>query len=253
MKFSYLGSGSKGNAALVEAGSTLVMVDCGFSVTQVESRLDRLSRSARDIDAIVVTHEHSDHLGGVARLARRYELPVWMTAGTWAAARDKKIPSLHLFNSHQTFSVGDLTLRPMPVPHDAREPCQFVFDDGQRRLAILTDTGHITPHIVERLEQCDALVIEFNHDYEMLMLGPYPQKVKQRVAGNLGHLNNRQAAEMVGRLDLSKLQHLVAVHISEVNNSVTHAMKALSDELGEDAQRVEFAGQKTGLGWRELA
>jgi phosphoribosyl 1,2-cyclic phosphodiesterase len=252
LKFSYLGSGSKGNAALVEAGSTLVMVDCGFSVTQVESRLSRLSRSARDVDAIVVTHEHSDHLGGVARLARRYEIPVWMTAGTWAAARDKQIPSLHLFNSHETFRVGDLTLRPMPVPHDAREPCQFVFDDGQHRLAILTDTGHITPHIEERLAQCDALVIEFNHDYDMLMLGPYPQKVKQRVAGNLGHLNNRQAAEMIGRLDFSRLQHLVAVHISEVNNSVTLAMSALSDALGDDAQRVEFAGQKSGLGWREL-
>lgn len=253
MKFSYLGSGSKGNAALVEAGDTLVMLDCGFSVAQAESRLERLSRSAQDIDAIVVTHEHSDHLGGVARFSRRHDIPVWMTSGTWAAARDKQIPHLHLFNSHQTFSVGNLTLRPMPVPHDAREPCQFVFDDGQHRLAILTDTGHITPHIEERLAQCDALVIEFNHDYGMLMLGPYPRKVKERVAGNLGHLNNCQAAEVIGRLTLSRLQHLVAVHVSEVNNTQALAMGALSDVLGDDADRVEFASQKNGLGWRELA
>jgi phosphoribosyl 1,2-cyclic phosphodiesterase len=141
----------------------------------------------------------------------------------------------------------------MPVPHDAREPCQFVFDDGRHRLAILTDTGHITPHIEDRLAECDALVIEFNHDYGMLMLGPYPRKVKDRVAGDTGHLNNRQAAEVIGRLTVARLQHLVAVHISEVNNTQALVMSALTDVLGDDAHRVEFACQKNGLGWRELA
>ncbi len=253
MKFSYLGSGSKGNAALVESGDTLVMLDCGFSVAEAENRLARLSRSPADIDAILVTHEHSDHIGGVARFSRRHDVPVWMTAGTWAAARDKGVPDLRLFNCHQKFEVGELTLRPMPVPHDAREPCQFVFDDGHRRLGILTDTGHITPHIEERLAACDALVIECNHDLDRLMIGPYPRRVKERVAGQLGHLNNHQAAHLVAGVDVARLQHLVAVHISEINNTCELAKAALEEAMGTAAEMVEFADQEAGLEWRELA
>jgi len=252
IRFSYLGSGSKGNAALVSAGDTCVMIDCGFSVAAAEARLARLDLQADAIDAILVTHEHSDHIGGVARLARRHRLPVWMTPGTHAAAPDKELPGLRLFNCHEPFSIGDLWIEPMPVPHDAREPCQFVFSDGDCRLGILTDTGHVTRHITECLSRCDALVVECNHDLDMLMRGPYPLTVKRRVAGDLGHLNNDQAAALVGAIDKDRLQHLVAVHISETNNTRDLAVEALAAALGTHEREIGAACQSGGLGWRQI-
>ena len=251
-RFAYLGSGSKGNSALVQAGKTCVMVDCGFSVTATEARLARLGMSADSIDALLVTHEHSDHIGGVARLARRYGMPVWMTAGTYAAAPDREIADPRLFSCHESFAIGDLEVEPMPVPHDAREPCQFVFGDGRRRLGILTDIGHVTRHVEDSLSVCDALVIECNHDLEMLMSGPYPRPLKERVAGHLGHLNNEQASALVKGLDTGRLQHLVAVHISEVNNTRELAVNALASASGGVAEDIQFACQDAGLDWREL-
>lgn len=252
MRFAYLGSGSKGNAALVEAGATTVMLDCGFSLIEAEARLARLGRAPSAIAAIVVTHEHADHLGGVARFARRHRVPVWMTPGTWAAARDRDIPELRLFSCHESFALGDLELHPMPVPHDAREPCQFVFGDGALRLGVLTDAGHVTAHIVERLAGCDALVIECNHDVDMLLDGPYPPRLKQRVVGQLGHLNNGQARDLVGRLPAARLQHVVAVHVSEVNNTPVLARGALAEGLGCEPGDIELACQAGGLDWRSL-
>jgi phosphoribosyl 1,2-cyclic phosphodiesterase len=252
VRFAYLGSGSKGNAALVEAGGTTVMLDCGFSLAEVEIRLARLGRTPSDVDAIVVTHEHGDHIGGVARFARRHRTPVWMTPGTWAAARDRDIPVLRLFSCHEPFGLGELELQPMPVPHDAREPCQFVFSDGARRLGILTDTGHVTVHVAQRLAVCDALVIECNHDVDMLLEGPYPQRLKQRVVGQLGHLNNGQARELVAALEPTRLQHVVAVHVSEVNNTPELARGALAAGLGCDAQEIALACQSGGLDWLPL-
>ncbi len=252
MRFSYLGSGSKGNSALVGSGDTCVMIDCGFSVAAAETRLARLGVAVGDIAAVLVTHEHSDHIGGVARLARRYGIAVWMTPGTFAAAPDKDIPGLNLFSCHESFEVGDLRIEPMPVPHDAREPCQFVFGDGDRRLGILTDTGHITRHIAERLSGCDALVIECNHDLDMLMRGPYPMTVKRRVAGDLGHLNNSQSAALIHDLDTGCLQHLVAVHISETNNTRDLALEALASALGVPQNEIGAAGQEGGLDWRRI-
>lgn len=252
MRFAYLGSGSKGNAALVEVGDTTLMLDCGFSLAAVGRRLDRLGRSASDIDGLVVTHEHSDHIGGVARFARRHGVPVWMTAGTWAAARDRDLPEIRLFNCHEPFAIGDVELNPMPVPHDAREPCQFVFSDGARRLGVLTDTGHVTPHITAQLGSCDALVVEANHDVDMLLEGPYPPRIKQRVVGDLGHLNNGQARELVAALELDRLQHLIAVHVSEVNNTAALARAALAAGLGCDDEEIEVAGQDGGLDWHEI-
>jgi len=253
MRFSYLGSGSRGNSALVESGGTCVMIDCGFSVAATETRLARLGRSVGDVDALLVTHEHSDHIGGVARLARRHGIPVWMTAGTWGAAPDPDIPGLNLFNCHEPFEVGDVRIEPMPVPHDAREPCQFVFTDGARRLGILTDTGHVTRHIASALSRCDALVIECNHDLDMLMQGPYPMTVKRRVAGELGHLNNEQAAALIEEIDVSRLQHLVAVHISDTNNTRQLAVDALATALGTGGGEIEAACQNGGLDWRHIA
>jgi phosphoribosyl 1,2-cyclic phosphodiesterase len=209
MRFASLGSGSHGNATLVEVGSTRLMIDCGFSCKETEKRLRQLEVEPDSIDAILVTHEHSDHISGVARYSRRHGTPVWMTPGTEAVHQGGKVAELNRFSSHASFSIGDIDIQPFPVPHDAREPCQFVFSSGQKRLGLLTDAGSITRHMVEALEGLDALILEFNHDAGMLEEGPYPPGLKARVGGDFGHLSNHQAADLLGRLDLHRLKLLV--------------------------------------------
>lgn len=253
MRFASIGSGSKGNGTLIEVGSTRVLMDCGFSIAQVEQRMARLGCSPGELDAIVVTHEHGDHIKGVGALARRYKLPVWLTYGT---ARHQhrlgKLPQQHAFSSHEAFSIGDLAIEPYPVPHDASEPVQFVFSDGARRLGILTDVGCWTPHIERCLSNCDALVLECNHDVDLLARGPYPPSLKQRVGGRHGHLSNAQAAELLSRLDTGKLQHLVAAHLSEENNSPEHAAQALAGVMACEAEWIAIADQEQGLDWRDV-
>lgn len=252
LRFSSLGSGSRGNATLVEAGRTCVMVDCGFSVTETRRRLACLGKSPEDIDAILVTHEHSDHIGGVAALARRFGIPVWMTAGTSVVHGDTEVPSLDWFCGLETFAIGDLEITPFPVPHDAREPCQFVFGDGASRLGVLTDTGSVTAHIRRQLDACQALLLECNHDTDLLAGGPYPPVLKRRVGGHLGHLSNRQAAGLLSELDTGTLRHVVAAHLSDKNNRPELARAALAAALGCASDWIGVADQAAGLGWRQV-
>lgn len=253
MRFALLGSGSKGNATLVEKGATRLLVDNGFSLKELERRLGRIGVEAGDLSAILVTHEHSDHISGVGPLARKYKIPVWMTPGTWKRQRTGEIPELSLFNCHQDFSIGGIQVHPFPVPHDAREPAQFVFSDGDKRLGVLTDTGMITPHIEVQLNGCDALILECNHDSEMLRSGPYPAALQKRVAGQLGHLSNDQAEAVISAIECSRLQHLVAAHLSEQNNLPQLAREALSRGLDCETQWIALADQNEGLDWREIA
>ena len=237
---------------LIEARQTRLMLDNGFSVRETEKRLALLGVDASSIDAILVTHEHSDHVNGVGALARKYGLTVYATRGTLACERLGELPDSRVINSHQHFSIGDLQIHPFPVPHDAKEPCQFVFDDGNRRLGILTDTGSCTAHIEEKLSGCDALVLECNHDVDMLAEGDYPYNVKLRVAGNYGHLNNEQAALFLQRIDTSSLQHIVAAHISEKHNTQALAKKTLSAALHCPPDWIGIADQQVGLNWRDV-
>jgi phosphoribosyl 1,2-cyclic phosphodiesterase len=252
VRFAVLGSGSRGNGMVVEVGATLLLIDCGLSVPQVKRRLAGMGKCPEDVTAIMVTHEHSDHVGGVAGLARTYGLPVWATTGTVQAAGLGEAASCALFDCHAPFAVGDVEVMPFPVPHDAREPSQFVFSDGRRRLGILTDVGSLTPHIVECLDGCDALVLECNHDSAMLAAGDYPPSLKQRVGGRHGHLNNDQAAELLGRLNVSRLQHVVAAHLSEKNNTPDLARRALAGALDCRAEWIAVADQEQGLAWRDV-
>ncbi|HEY0721394.1 MAG TPA: MBL fold metallo-hydrolase [Gammaproteobacteria bacterium] len=252
MRFALLGSGSRGNALLVEQGATTLMVDCGFTLRESERRLARLNKAPEAISAILVTHEHSDHIGGVALLARRYGIPVWMTPGTAANHDGGGYPALNLFNCHEPFAVGDIEITPFPVPHDAREPSQFVFGNGDRRLGLLTDVGRTTPHIEANLSGCHALVLETNHDPQMLANGPYPPMLQRRVGGDLGHLSNPQAAELLQRLDLAQLRALVGAHLSEKNNTPQLARQALCEALGCEAGWVGLADQAHGAPWRSL-
>lgn len=253
MRFAYLGSGSRGNAALVASGNTTLMIDCGFSLTQAERRLAALGVAPEAVSAILVTHEHADHLSGVARLARRYNLQVWMTRGTYRAWKDRKVPSVEFFHAHEAFSIGEIRVSPYPVPHDACEPCQFVFESGGRRLGILSDVGTITPHIREQLGACHALMLECNHDPEMLRNGPYAPPLKDRVGGALGHLSNQQTAALLSSIDTSLLQHLVIAHMSETNNTPALARAAVIQALGHEPEWLEVAPQDEVLGWKEIA
>jgi phosphoribosyl 1,2-cyclic phosphodiesterase len=252
VRFAVLGSGSRGNGMVIEVGATLVLLDCGFSVTQVKMRLANLGKRPEDLSAIVVTHEHSDHVSGVAALARSFNIAVWATPGTAQAAGLGELAGCRLFDCHAPFAIGDVEAAPFPVPHDAREPSQFVFGDGARRVGVLTDVGSLTPHIAECLNGCDALVLECNHDTALLAAGDYPPSLKQRVGGRHGHLNNDQAAELLGRLGTGKLQHLVAAHLSEKNNRPRLAQQALAAVLGCEADWIAVADQEQGLAWREI-
>ena len=253
VRFASLGSGSRGNGALIECGDTLVLLDCGFSMAQTGKRLGRLGKTTADLDAIVVTHEHSDHVAGVAALSRNAGVPVYATPGTARHRSLTGLETLRLFHPHdEPLAIGDLQVSPFPVPHDAREPVQFVFGDGDRRLGVLTDVGCWTPHIVAQLSGCDALMLEANHDPAMLAGGAYPPSLKHRVGGHQGHLSNHQAARLLSQLEVGRLQHLVAAHLSEENNTPALAREALSGALGCEAQWVAVARQDDGLAWREI-
>ncbi|MDH4234738.1 MAG: MBL fold metallo-hydrolase [Gallionella sp.] len=255
MRFASLGSGSEGNALLVASRQTQVLMDCGFGLQETVLRLERLGVSPGLLSGIVVTHEHGDHISGVARLARKYNLPVWLTHGTLHSQIKAfaGMAHLHEIDPSRAFSIGDIEISPYPVPHDAAEPVQFVFSDGVRRLGVLTDAGCSTAHIEQTLSGCHALVLECNHDSEMLMNGDYPYSLKQRVGGRFGHLSNQEAANILNRLDVSRLQHLVAAHLSRKNNTAKLAAQALSRALDCEAGWVAVATQEEGFAWREIA
>ncbi len=253
MRFASLGSGSAGNALAVEAAGTVVLLDCGFGLRESLTRLARLGLQVEQLRGILVTHEHDDHVGGVMRLSARYEIPVYLTHGTLAAVGD--VPQgarVHVVDSHTPFPVGDLEIHPYPVPHDAREPVQYVLADGARRLGVLTDAGAITAHIEAVLNGCDALVLECNHDLDMLLNGNYPKSLKQRIASRFGHLDNASAAELLRRVDRGRLQHVIAAHLSESNNRPELACGALAKALNCDADWIGVADQVEGFAWRQI-
>jgi len=255
MRFASLGSGSSGNALLVEVGSTRVLLDCGFGTAELKARLARLHLTPQDLDAVVVTHEHEDHAGGVPRLARKFGVPVFLTYGTMCAMGPAggALPDMTIIDSHAPFEIGDVEVRPFPVPHDAREPAQFVFSDGSACLGVLTDVGSTTPHVAKMLSGLEALVIECNHDRAMLADGPYPPRLKERIGGRLGHLDNDTAGELVRGLDCSRLAHMIAAHLSQQNNTPDLARAALSAALGCAPDWITVATQDDGFGWREIA
>ncbi|MEW5056886.1 MBL fold metallo-hydrolase [Cycloclasticus sp. 46_120_T64] len=251
MRFASLGSGSRGNSTLVECGDTLLMIDNGFSTKETDKRLERLAVTGHDIDAILVTHEHSDHVAGVARYSRRYDIPVWASHGT--STMIKKLDAVQCFNSQQAFSLGDIEIEPILVPHDAREPTQFVFSSNNIKLGVMTDVGSITPHMVDALNGCVGLLLECNYDHEMLVNGVYPASLKRRVLGDWGHLDNQQAVELLQQLDLSRLQHLALAHISEKNNSADIVLNSVSQALQCDRAWPKIIDQQEGLAWCVLS
>ncbi|HSV18598.1 MAG TPA: MBL fold metallo-hydrolase [Casimicrobiaceae bacterium] len=254
MRFASIGSGSEGNGLIVEAGATRVLIDCGFGVRDAGARLRRLGVEPETLSAILVTHEHNDHAGGVPAFAAKHSIPVWVTFGTLQVIGERfaGLDAVYGFDSHDCFAVGDLNVRPFPVPHDAREPVQFVIDDGAARVGVLTDIGGSTPYVEARLSGCDALVLECNHDPDMLAGSDYPYPLKQRIAGRFGHLCNAGAAALLAALDRSRLKHVIAAHLSQHNNTPQKARAALAEALNCAPDWIGVADQANGFDWRML-
>ena len=256
LRFASLASGSSGNCLVADADGTRVLIDCGLNLTDCEKRLRRLGLEPADIDGMLVTHEHGDHAHGVFGFAAAHGVAVYLTYGTMLAmkAEGKVIEGVRMvfINGRQTEALGGLQVIPFTVPHDAREPVQFVLSDGERRLGVLTDIGAPTPHVAQMLSGLDALVLECNYDRDMLWNGPYPGWLKQRIAGPFGHLDNEDSARLLATVDRSRLKHVIGAHLSQHNNSPKLARAALARALDCDESWVGLATQDEGFGWREL-
>lgn len=252
LRFASLGSGSRGNATVVSDGQTHILIDCGFSARETDRRLRRLQLDLSSIQALVVTHEHGDHIRGVPMIARKCGTPVYMTAGTYHARSLGLIPNLHLIRNCESFAIGAITVQPVPVPHDAREPVQFLFLCAGKKLGVLTDLGSVNQAVIDAYQACDGLLVEANHDRQMLASGPYPLALKRRVGGPWGHLSNEQTVALLEQIDTSCLQHLVVGHISRKNNSLALAQAALAS-LNRPLPISAFACQDEGFDWLELA
>lgn len=254
LKFATLGSGSGGNATLIQTEDTTVLLDCGFSCQELSNRLTKLHLSVQNIDHILVTHEHGDHINGVGVVARRSGAQVWMTPGTWRKAEKRlgKIDNVNMLDCHTPLALNDMEVAPYPVPHDAAEPCQYVLGDGNVRLGVLTDTGSITPLIEKMLGGCEGLLLEYNHDREMLLQGEYSWALKQRIDSPYGHLNNDASAGLLDRLDKRKLKHLVAAHLSEQNNHPDLVRDRIADVLNTRAEDIDLAHQEKPSDWYHL-
>lgn len=252
MRFSLLGSGSRGNAVLVEEGNSCVMVDCGFSAREAQRRLALLGKQIEDISAILVTHEHSDHIRGVDVLAKKHKTPLWMTQGTLDGASINEGLSVNVLEAGTPVEIGDLFIEPYTMPHDANEPCNYVFGNGDRRLGMVTDIGSETAQVRRYLSGCDALLLECNHDETMVNESEYPYFLKQRILDDYGHFSNEQAGNLLSNIDYSGLQHIVALHLSEKNNDEQLVRDVLSRVLGCENNWIGIAQQNTPLAWREL-
>ncbi|MCZ6888222.1 MAG: MBL fold metallo-hydrolase [Gammaproteobacteria bacterium] len=250
MRLASLGSGSRGNGTLLAFENTYVLVDCGFPLKQTWARLARLGVEPQALSAILVTHEHSDHASGVVALGQRFKIPVYLSHGSLHCIRgldDLARP----FNAGDVMMINDVEVRAVAVPHDAREPTQFVFRWGRHQVGILTDIGHITPHVTSSYGACTGLFMESNHDRGMLMRGAYPERLKRRIAGDFGHLSNEQAAAFLDSVVHDALTHVVVGHVSEQNNSKDR----LEHVFARFAARIpsfSYATQDDGIGWLEL-
>jgi phosphoribosyl 1,2-cyclic phosphodiesterase len=232
MEVFVLASGSSGNAVLVTSGETSLLVDAGVSALQIRKRLEAFERSVDEIDAVLLTHEHTDHVRGLDVFLRRHRAaPVWTTHGTWSRI-DVRSDSGGELSSGPTVRFGALSVTPVATSHDAAEPLAYVFDDGDHSAAVCTDTGIVTPLLEQRLQGCELLLLETNHDKDMLRHGPYPWSLKQRIDSRTGHLSNHQSCEAIDRVGSSVLKAVVGMHLSAENNCPNLVCDTLRQTVG---------------------
>ena len=256
-RFRSLVSGSSANATLVEsfqAGRVFrALVDCGLNMRQLEKHLARESLSASMLDAVFVTHEHSDHVGCCFDIGRKWQVPVWTSRGTYEGAGSPDVNgALRIIRDGETFEWGSMQVNPFTVPHDAREPLQLSISQGEQKLTLLTDLGHVTDHVLSSIDGSHAIVIESNHDPELLLQSKYPAFLKRRISGKHGHLPNNVAGQILSEIYHPGLQHVVAAHLSRQNNQPELARSTLADALGWHTSRVHVATQEAGCSWIDL-
>jgi phosphoribosyl 1,2-cyclic phosphodiesterase len=254
LRFKSLGSGSSGNATVVQARGetqlTHLLIDCGLGIRQLDARLARAGMLAEQIDAIFITHEHSDHVGCARQLALRERIPVYMSRGTYLAIGEPDFDGLlRIACDAVVIELGALQVKPFTVPHDAREPLQLTCSDGAGRLGVATDMGHASSHVLEQLAGCATVLLECNHDPGMLAASSYPAFLKRRVGGDYGHLANSAAAAIAQALLPRGLKQVVAAHLSEQNNRPDLARTALAAVLGCDPADIHVADSGSGCGW----
>lgn len=251
MEICVISSGSSGNATYVRSSETAILIDSGISLKELARRMAAVEIDPDSIDAVLVSHGHSDHVTGVPVLCRRKGVPVFASPGTIAetglAASVPRGGAL-AFTTGVAFNVGDLCITPFPVPHDASEPVGFVVSDGNVKACFATDLGSLTLDVVYAFSGCDAIVLESNHDEVMLVEGPYPAFLKKRVAGPHGHLSNSDAAELLQGIAHSGLRHLVLAHLSRTNNAPELPVEAAVAALGS-----RYSGVHISLGWQDRA
>jgi len=256
LRFASLGSGSGGNCLVAEAAGTVVLVDCGLALTETERRLARLGLEPSQVRGILVTHEHGDHACGAFEFAAAHRIAVYLTHGTLAAMRaEGKVldgVALVVVNGRQSFIVDGLQVIPFTVPHDAREPVQYVLSDGAAKLGVVTDVGTSTVHVERMLSGLDALVLECNYDRDMLWNGGYPRWLKERIAGPFGHMDNRDSERLLAAVDRTRLKHVIGAHLSRENNRPALARAALARAMGCEENWIGLATQDDGFSWRTI-
>jgi phosphoribosyl 1,2-cyclic phosphodiesterase len=257
LRFCSLGSGSSGNASLVESttdrGVSRVLLDCGMPLKHLEERLALRKLRLKDVDAVFVTHEHSDHIGCARQLAVQSRIPIWMSRGTYHAIGRPDLHGQLRFASDQTpISIGSLRLHPFTVAHDAKEPLQLRVTSGEKSLGLLTDLGHVTPHTLAQLQQLDAIILECNHDATLLSQSRYPPFLKERIMGRFGHLSNQQAAAVLAQIRHPHLMYVVAAHLSEQNNTPELVRLELTTVLPDRCSSVVIADAVLGFDWLQL-
>ncbi len=230
MEVLILASGSSGNAAVVRGGGVSVLLDAGLSTLQIRRRLEALGGDIDEVEAVLVSHEHFDHKSALEVFCRHHRAAVWATPGTWTQL--PRVPAGGELQSGRPLRFGGIVVTPVATSHDACEPVAFLVDDGVTRLALCTDTGIVTPLLAERLTACDLLLLEANHDADMLRHGPYPWPLKQRIASRHGHLGNHQAQEALDRLRHPGLKAVVGMHLSEENNDPGLVRRCLTEAVG---------------------
>lgn len=245
MKICTLASGSSGNCLYVESGETRILVDAGISLRQIVLKLRKLDVELTDIDAVIVTHEHSDHTAAL----RNIGVPVHVAHATTHLWSDK-VSALREFDTDTSFAIRDMLITPFSVPHDALDPVGFSIETGDgKKIGVVTDIGSVTALVRERLRGSNALVIEFNHDNDILLYSHYPWDLKQRIRGRLGHLSNHQAAELLSELAHGGLKHVILAHLSQVNNRPEVAFESATGALRRTGQwpevRISVAPRKT--------
>jgi len=255
VRFASLASGSSGNCLVAEVAATRVLIDCGLTLTETERRLERLGVAAAGISGILVTHEHGDHASGVFDFAAAHRVTVYLTHGTLAAMRQegKVIDGVRtvIVDGRQSLALDDVQVHPFTVPHDSREPVQYVLSDGASKLGVVTDVGTTTAHLQQVLSGLDALVLECNYDRDMLWSGAYPKWLKERIGGPFGHLDNLDSERLLAGLDRSRLKHVIGAHLSRQNNRPQLARAALARAMGCEESWIGLATQDDGFGWRE--